>query len=141
VSEDLSASRSRHERDRADGWGMRGVRAAQSGIAALAALLLLSMVSCSTGSDEPPAEDRSDSQAVDVPVEGDDGVPAKSTADPNDLLADCLLERGLDVRRSGEVDGELNAGVDLSHIDQTDSDARRAIEECSALAEAAARGD
>ena len=80
-------------------------------------------------------------QDLDVAVEGTEGAPGTNTTDPNDLMADCLLDRGLDVRRSGEVDGELNAGVDLTHIDQTDSDARRAVEECSAMADAVVRGD
>jgi hypothetical protein len=51
-----------------------------------------------------------------------------------------LLDRGLNVHGRGEVDGEMNAGIDVSHIDQTDPDARRAIEERSAMADTVARG-
>jgi hypothetical protein len=95
------------------------------------AAILLLCVACGTTDDETATEAASPTAAP----------TSTASVDPNDLLAECLAQQGLDVRRSGEVDGEMNAGVDLSHIDQSDANARVAIEECTALADAARRGD
>jgi hypothetical protein len=113
----------------------RAPRAARAAAATAAAILALSVVAvaCGGGGDDVA----SGRGAPSAPQ----GAPSTAPVDRNDLLAECLAQRDLDVRRAGVVDGEMNAGVDLSHIDQSNPDAHAAVEECIALADAAAAGD
>jgi hypothetical protein len=68
---------------------------------------------------------------------GDPGVIADIT-DPNAVMEQCLLERGLVPDRAGDVDGVAGAGLDLSSLDQTDPAVVEAIDQCSSEAESAA---
>jgi hypothetical protein len=75
----------------------------------------------------------------DGPRQQTGGAPAgdeseEDVADPTEVMADCLLDRDLDVPRSAD------GGIDHSGVDPADPDVRLAFDQCEALAQAVVGG-